>query len=112
MCRSIIPALAMEMSLPSKLTSELYSDCPVIAAGPRGGATWKFLDGLAELDEAGDPVALARAFEELCNAPEKLADLAKRGREFADANLSPEVGRGKYLEWVEKLIAVQVKTDT
>ena len=94
----------MEMSLPSKLTSYLYSERPVIAAVPRGGATWKFLDGVADLVEAGDPVALARAIEELSKQPEKLADLAGRGRVFADANLDPEVGRKKYLDWVEKLI--------
>ena len=97
----------MEMSLPSKLTSYLYSERPVIAAVPRGGATWKFLDGVAELVEAGDPVALARAIEELSKKPEKLTDLAKRGREFADAHLSPEVGRAKYLEWVQSLIATR-----
>jgi glycosyltransferase involved in cell wall biosynthesis len=45
----------MEMSLPSKLTSYLYSERPVLAAVPRGGATWKFLDGVAELVDAGDP---------------------------------------------------------
>jgi colanic acid biosynthesis glycosyl transferase WcaI len=94
----------MEMSLPSKLTSYLYSERPVIAAVPRGGATWKFLDGVAELVEAGDPVALARAIEELSKQPEKLADLAGRGRVFAGANLDPEVGRKKYLDWVQKLI--------
>ena len=94
----------MEMSLPSKLTSYLYSERPVIAAVPRGGATWKFLDGVAELVEAGDPVALARAIEELSKQPEKLADLAGRGRVFADANLDPEVGRKKFLDWVQKLI--------
>ena len=58
----------------------------------------------AELVEAGDPVALARAIEELSKQPEKLADLAARGRVFADANLAPEVGRKKYLDWVQKLI--------
>jgi colanic acid biosynthesis glycosyl transferase WcaI len=96
----------MEMSLPSKLTSYLYSERPVIAAVPRGGATWKFLDGVAELVEAGDPIALAGAIEELSKQPEKLTELAKRGREFADAHLSPEVGRAKYLEWVQSLIAL------
>ncbi len=100
-------ATQTEMSLPSKLTSYLYSERPVIAAVPRGGATWKFLDGVAELVEAGDPFALARAIEELSKQPEKLTDLAKRGREFADAHLSPEVGRAKYLEWVQSLIAAR-----
>jgi glycosyltransferase involved in cell wall biosynthesis len=95
----------MEMSLPSKLTSYLYSERPVLAAVPRGGATWKFLDGMAELVEAGDPVALANKMEELSRQPEKLAELARRGREFAGANLSPEAGRKKYLDWVAGLIA-------
>ncbi|QLL24770.1 glycosyltransferase WbuB [Actinobacteria bacterium IMCC26103] len=94
----------LEMSLPSKLTSYLYSQRAVIAAVPRGGATWKFLDGVAELVEAGDPIALARAIEELSQEPEKLADLAKRGRVFADANLDSEVGRKKYLNWVAELV--------
>lgn len=95
----------MEMSLPSKLTSYLYSNRPVIAAVAPGGATWKFLDGIAELVEAGDPAALARKIEELSGRPEKLSELARLGREFADANLSPEVGRRKYLDWVKGLIA-------
>ena len=95
----------MDMSLPSKLTSYLYSERPVLAAVPHGGATWKFLEGVAELVEAGDPVALARKFEELSGQPEKLAELARQGKEFAYANLSPEVGRKKYFDWVEELIA-------
>lgn len=95
----------MEMSLPSKLTSYLYSERPVLAAVPHGGATWKFLDGVAELVGAGEPLALAKKMMELSRQPEKLEELARRGREFAEANLSPEVGRKKYLEWVEGLIA-------
>jgi len=102
----------MEMSLPSKLTSYLYSERPVIAAVPRGGATWKFLDGVAELVEAGDPKALASKIEELSRNQSRLDELAKLGGAFAVKNLDPAVGRRKYLEWVEKLIAVQVKTDT
>ena len=96
----------MEMSLPSKLTSYLFSERPVLAAVPRGGATWKFLDGVAELVEAGDPVALARKIEELSEQPDKLKNLARKGKEFAEANLSPEVGRKKYLDWVEELISL------
>jgi len=94
----------MEMSLPSKLTSYLYSERPVIAAVPRGGATWKFLDGVAELVEAGDPHALASNIEELSRNQSRLDELAKLGSAFAVKNLDPAVGRGKYLEWVEKLI--------
>lgn len=94
----------MEMSLPSKLTSYLYSERPVIAAVPRGGATWKFLDGIAELVEAGDPKALAKKILELKADPKRCAELADKGSLFAAKNLSPEVGRAKYLEWVGKLI--------
>jgi len=102
----------IDMSLPSKLTSYLYSDRPVIAAVPRGGATWKFLTGVAELVEAGNPIALARAIEELSEQPEKLVDLAKRGKSFANANLDTKIGRKKYLDWVEHLLASKVQSNT
>jgi glycosyltransferase involved in cell wall biosynthesis len=76
----------------------------VIAAVPRGGATWKFLGGVAELVEAGDPKILALKIEELSMNQSRLNELAQLGLEFAVKNLEPEVGRTKYLEWVEKLI--------
>jgi len=94
----------MEMSLPSKLTSYLYSERPVIAAVPRGGATWQFLDGVAELVEAGDPNVLASKLEELSQNQIRLDELAKLGSEFALKHLDPTVGREKYLEWVERLL--------
>jgi colanic acid biosynthesis glycosyl transferase WcaI len=94
----------MEMSLPSKLTSYLYSERPVLAAVPRGGATWKFLDGIAELVEAGKPSLLARAIEDLSQDPEKRKRLASKGLEFAKKNLDAEIGRRKYLDWVNSLI--------
>jgi glycosyltransferase involved in cell wall biosynthesis len=94
----------MEMSLPSKLTSYLYSERPVLAAVPRGGATWKFLDGVAELVEAADPKALAKKIEELSHNQFRLDELAKLGSEFARKHLDPEVGRAKYRQWVEDLI--------
>jgi len=94
----------MEMSLPSKLTSYLYSQRPVLAAVPRGGATWKFLDGVAELVEAADPKALAKKIEELSQNQIRLDELARLGSEFAKKHLDPEVGRAKYLRWVENLI--------
>jgi len=94
----------MEMSLPSKLTSYLYSERPVLAAVPRGGATWKFLDGVAELVEAADPKALAKKIEELSRNQIRLEELAKLGSEFAKKHLDPEVGRSKYRQWVSDLI--------
>ena len=94
----------IEMSLPSKLTSYLYSERPVLAAVPKGGATWKFLDGIAELVEAGSPTLLARAIEDLSQDPEKRKRLASKGLEFARKNLDAEIGRKKYLDWVNSLI--------
>jgi glycosyltransferase involved in cell wall biosynthesis len=94
----------MEMSLPSKLTSYLYSERPVLAAVPRGGATWKFLDGVAELVEAADPKALAKKIEELSQNQIRLDELARLGSEFAKKHLDPQVGRAKYRQWVEDLI--------
>jgi len=94
----------MEMSLPSKLTSYLYSERPVLAAVPRGGATWKFLEGVAELVDAGDPKKLATKIEELSKNQSRLDQLAKIGREFAVKHLDPEIGRAKYLNWVQELL--------
>ena len=93
----------MEMSLPSKLTSYLCSGRPVLAAVPRGGATWNFLDGIAELVEADKPFLLANAIRELSKNPEKRSGLAAKGLEFARKNLDPEIGRKKYLDWVNSL---------
>ena len=94
----------MEMSLPSKLTSYLYSERPVIAAVPRGGATWKFLEGVAELVDAGDPKKLAIKIDELSKNQSRLDQLAKLGSEFAVKHLGPEIGRAKYLNWVQELL--------
>ena len=94
----------MEMSLPSKLTSYLYSERPVLAAVPRGGATWKFLEGVAELVDAGNPKVLASKIEELSLNKDRRDELARLGLEFAVKNLDPAVGRAKYLNWVENLI--------
>jgi glycosyltransferase involved in cell wall biosynthesis len=94
----------MEMSLPSKLTSYLYSNRPVLAAVPRGGATWKYLEGVAELVDAGDPVKLAEKIVELSQDQGRREQLASLGMAFAEENLSPEVGRDKYLDWVVSLI--------
>jgi glycosyltransferase involved in cell wall biosynthesis len=94
----------MEMSLPSKLTSYLYSERPVLAAVPQGGATWKFLEGVAELVEAGDPKKLATKIEELSKNQSRLGQLAKLGSVFAIKHLDPEIGRAKYLSWVEDLV--------
>ena len=94
----------LEMSLPSKLTSYLLSGRPVIAAVPKNGATWNFLEGIAELVEAGKPSLLAKAIRELSQDPEKRIDLASKGLGYARINLGAEFGRRQYLDWVNSLI--------
>jgi colanic acid biosynthesis glycosyl transferase WcaI len=94
----------MDMSLPSKLTSYLFSNRPVLAAVPHGGATWKYLDGFAELVEAGHPQKLADRIHLLSQNPIRRDELAKLGFEFARKNLDAEKGRARYLQWVKELI--------
>ena len=60
--------------------------------------------GVAELVEAADPEALAKEIEELSHNQIRLDELVKLGSEFAKKHLDPEVGRAKYLRWVEDLI--------
>ena len=93
-----------KMSLPSKLSSYLYSNRPILAAVPRYGATWNFLDGIAELVESDNPKRLAHSVLELSKNPKKRIDLAKKGLVFAKSNLNPEKGRAEYLDWVESLV--------
>jgi len=64
----------------------------------------EILDGIAELVDAGKPSLLARAIEDLSQDPEKRKKLASKGLEFAKNNLDAEIGRGKYLDWVNSLI--------
>ena len=94
----------IDMSLPSKLTSYLFSGRPVIAAVPRNGATWNFLEGIVELVDAGKPSLLASAIRNLSQNPEKRIDLASKGLEFAHKNLGAKNGRRKYLDWVNSLV--------
>ena len=86
------------------MTSYLYSERPVIAAVPQGGATWKFLEGVAELVDAGDPKKLATKIEELSKNLSRIDHLAKLGSEFAIKHLDPEIGRAKYIKWVQELL--------
>ena len=93
----------MEMSLPSKLTSYLAANRPVIAAVPIGGATNRYLEGLADIVQAGDPQALANGIIVLRDNFERRAELANNGLLFAEEHLSAEKGRANYRNWVNRL---------
>ena len=66
----------------------------------------KYLDGIAELVEAGNPQKLAEMILELSKNPIRREELAKLGLEFARRNLSAERGRTRYLQWVNELLEV------
>jgi len=93
----------MEMSLPSKLTSYLAANRPVIAAVPIGGATSRYLEGLAEIVPAGDPQALANGMIALRHNFERRTELSNNGLVFAKEHLSAERGRANYRNWVNRL---------
>jgi glycosyltransferase involved in cell wall biosynthesis len=97
----------IDMSLPSKLTSYMSSGKPVLASVPSRGATWKFLEGIAEFVEAGNPIALAIKIEELSENPKRLKELSDLGYKFAKENLDAEIGRQKYLHWVNALLKMK-----
>jgi glycosyltransferase involved in cell wall biosynthesis len=97
----------IDMSLPSKLTSYLFSNRAVLAAVPMGGATFKYLGTNAEVVAAGDPKALALAILNLSQDSKRCSDLAAKGLNFANANLGADVGRARYIRWVEGLAQIQ-----
>lgn len=96
-------ASQIDMSLPSKLTSYLFSGKPVLAAVPLLGATAKYLEGLAAIVPAGDPTALFAGLMELKRDKALCEKLAEAGLVFAKNNLNAEVGRARYRAWVSEL---------
>ena len=92
-----------EMSLPSKLTSYLNSERPVIAAVSNQSATRKFLKESALLVEPGNPSELAAAILRLKLDSLLQEDFARRGKDFSDSNLSKSAGREKYLKIVKEV---------
>ena len=93
-----------EMSLPSKLTSYLRSGRPVLAAVPRYGSTWEYLEGIAELVEAGNPYALANAILRLKKDESRRSVLAEKGLKFAAQELNPGKAQTRYMNWVRDLV--------
>lgn len=94
----------IQMSLPSKLVSYLFSCRPVIAAVPYNGATARFLDNFAVIVESESPSKLADQISILSSNPDKMLTLASLGYGFAERNLGIDIGHRKYLNWVRDLI--------
>lgn len=95
-------ASAVDMSLPSKLTSYFSAGRPVVAAVPAGGGT------AAEVDRSGggvvvrpeEPAALLSALEALGRNPERRERLGAAGLVHAREQLSAAVSLGRLSEMV------------
>ena len=93
-------ASAVEMSLPSKLTSYFSTGLPVLAAVPSGGGT------ASEVRRSGgghhvapeDPAALVDALVALGQDPAERARLGKCGSEHAARHLSQQVCLNRLVE--------------
>jgi len=93
-------ASQFEMSLPSKLTSYFFSNRPVIASVPIGGATAQYLQGLAQIVPAEKPKLLAEEIMYMKLNQTHRSMLAAKALTYARLNLTRENGRQRYIDWV------------
>jgi hypothetical protein len=93
-------ASQLEMSLPSKLTSYFFSNRPVIASVPIGGATAQYLAGLAQIVPAEKPKLLAEEIMSMKLNQTYRSLLAAKALTYARLNLTRENGRQRYIDWI------------
>ncbi len=93
-------ASQLEMSLPSKLTSYFFSNRPVIASVPIGGATAQYLEGLAQIVPAENPKLLAKEIMYMKLNQTHSSLLAAKALAYARLNLTRDNGRRRYVDWV------------
>jgi glycosyltransferase involved in cell wall biosynthesis len=93
-------ASQLDMSLPSKLTSYFFSNRPVIASVPIGGATAQYLAGLAQIVPAEKPKLLAEELISMKKNQTHRSLLAANALTYARLNLNKENGRQRYIDWV------------
>ena len=92
----------LSMSLPSKITSYLSSNRPILAAVPEGGATAVYLATVARLVPSGNPEKLAEAIDAFVSDPKIGAELASKGLQLFHSDFSKERAYSKYLEWISQ----------
>lgn len=95
----------LSMSLPSKLTAYFSANRPVIAAINMMGATSKMVGEFMYVVAPDDPRALSQGIRLLKSDPTLRANLANSARNYAQENMSADLGRRKYLEIVSSLIS-------
>ena len=99
-------ASAVDMSLPSKLTSYFSAGLPVLAAvPPRGGTASEVLrSGGGRLVAPEDPAALVQALVALGADPQERARLGERGAEHAARHLNQAASLGRVVEVLQRAI--------
>jgi glycosyltransferase involved in cell wall biosynthesis len=93
-------ASAVDMSLPSKLTSYFSAGVPIVAAVPADGGTGAEVrrSGAGWLVPPENPSALLDALRELGTQAAQRARLGAAGRAHAQQHLSPEASLGRLTE--------------
>nr|WP_245643618.1 glycosyltransferase family 4 protein [Sanguibacter suarezii] len=96
-----------EMSVPSKLTSYFTTGVPVLAATAPGGATASEIaaSGGGIRVEAGDPLALLIAAEDLGRTPLLASALGESGRRFREEVLTERAALDQFEDWLYSLTA-------
>ena len=99
-------ASAVDMSLPSKLTSYFSAGLPVLAAvPPRGGTASEVRrSGGGRLVAPEDPAALVQALVALGADPQERARLGERGAEHAARHLNQATSLGRIVEVLQRAI--------
>lgn len=90
----------VEMALPSKIVSYFSSSTPIVAAVPRGGASYDILVGKAFIASADDPQGLATAIITAKANPSQGKFFAEKALDYFNTNLTRSVGRKLYIDWL------------
>jgi colanic acid biosynthesis glycosyl transferase WcaI len=96
-----------DMCLPSKLTSYLAANRPVVAAVAPDSETARELSNANAglVVPYGDPIQLLEAFESLRKSPQLGAALAARGAAYAAEHLTPEASFAAIDRFVEAIMS-------
>lgn len=98
---------AVEMSLPSKLTSYFMAGRPILAAVAPDGATAREIEraGAGMVVPAGDTDAMLMAIDTLAADPDGQAQYAAAGRDYARDSLRAEDALKRIDAFVDRLVA-------
>ncbi|HEU4868339.1 MAG TPA: glycosyltransferase [Actinomycetota bacterium] len=99
-------AAIADMALPSKLTAYLASGRAVVAAVAPDSETAREIlaSGGGELVPPASPEALLAKITELASDPDRLADLGRRGKDYAQTRLSVAEARRLFFLFLEDLL--------